>query len=543
MEFQLLSDSPWSEDHPWYSPSSSTTRNMVAYLAYARTCWSNFQMAPFPPGAKTECEHLPVCHKISLSKPMYMDVKATSIGKCFRDNVAVNAILKETSAPTKRVGDILSTQTKSGFIPELLIRNYSDVITHAGLPQHTVPDEIRGLLSRATSRILDRWKLHSILRSERPDSVPYHPRALAGVKYTGHKEQNFEKATKARISYEEHFLTDGFSLRKSTAFALLCRLQVSSVDNPKHRPVAADTFHRYLQDGIACSPWYRALKYENIPCSFGYNLEDQAKVRDRLLTMHGSANFELVADFPGFDFGKLQDRGLPTSRFLNGVRSWEIRLAFMILSQPFETDDTDATLSLVMGQAYVTFKKICYRRDLYIFTETMPSGTYWVYLIDSIICDIRIEMVSISLGDPLSARIVGGDDSYTAMCIQCFVLDRANLPLAAIGTELAAPPKTQIRFTDDYQTHGLKFHGHKTLNESPFREDDDVIASCVLLEREDNDDIEVCVGRLKAIWIDAGRRPAWLHRVWLQLERDCGRTVDPDFFWHERMWHAPLLLR
>lgn len=259
--------------------------------------------------------------------------------------------------------------------------------------------------------------------------------------------------------------------------------------------------------------------------------------------MHDAPNFEIVADFPGFDFGKLQRRGTPEEHFVQGVRSWELRFAFMVLAQPFEEQDIDASISLAMAQCYVVFKKIAYRKNLFIFTETVPSGTYWVYLLDSIICDLRMEMVCCSLGDPLSARIVGGDDSYSVMNVKSFSLDVANAPLRIIGTELAEPPKTQIRYADDRSTKGLKFHGHRTLFMSPFREDMDVIANCILCERADIDDLETTIGRLKAIWIDAGRRPAWLHRVISSLEKEFGQIVPPNFLWHERMWHAPRLLR
>lgn len=518
-------------------------RNVVRYLTFARDRWDHFQLASFSPGAKAEVADLPVCSCVELKKPIFIDVKSSSVGKHYIDSAASDAILQEPTAPFKLVEEVVRTQTRSSFDPERLERGYRDIMQHAGYPQHDVPGTIRGLASRTVSRILDRLKLHAVLHSCKPDEVPFHDRALAGVKYTECKADNHDRALAERNAMEEHFLTDGFSLRKSTAFAQLARLQVPSIDNPKHRNVAADTFHRYLQDGITAHPWYAALLHENNPSSFGYNLDNQARVREKLLSMHSNANFELVAHFSSFDIGKLQDRGTDAVRFYNGVRSWEIRLAFMVLAQAFEVDDVDATLSLCMAHADITFKKVAYRRRMYTFSETIPSGTYFVYSVYRIICDFRMEMVCISLGDPRSERIVGGDDSYTVLHITVFEMEKVLLPLVEIGTALAPPPKTQIRFADDRRTHGLRFHGHHSLFASPFRTDADVVSSCVLLERGDNDSQLVAAERMKAIHIDAGRRPAWLSRVVKRLEEKIGFEVKPDFFWHERMWHAPRLLR
>lgn len=65
-------------------------------------------------------------------------------------------------------------------------------------------------------------------------------------------------------------------------FAQLARLQVSSAEDPKHRNVCADTFYRPLQDGMFCYPLYKLLHSLNVPCSFGYNLTDQATVQQKL---------------------------------------------------------------------------------------------------------------------------------------------------------------------------------------------------------------------------------------------------------------------
>ena len=153
----------------------------------------------------------------------------------------------------------------------------------------------------------------------------------------------------------------------------------------------------------------------NMPCTYGYNLKEQSAVRSHLLAAKPDADFELVGDFPGFDLGKIQDRGTEKSRFLTGLRSWEMRFAFPVVPFAFETDDLDATISLVMAQAYVTFKKVVFEKEEFWSYETIPSGTYWAYLFDSVICDLRVELVAIPLGDPASCRVVGGDDSYSML--------------------------------------------------------------------------------------------------------------------------------
>ena len=132
--------------------------------------------------------------------------------------------------------------------------------------------------------------------------------------------------------------------------------------------------------------------------------------------------------------------------------------------------------NFLMAQSYVSFKKVVYRREIYTFSETVPSGTYWIYLLDSIICDLRMELISISLGDPKSGRIVGGDDSYSMLQLEQFTLKLAQGPLAAIGIELSEPPKTQVRLVSDRTAPPLKFHGHKSMF-SPFREDIDILCS------------------------------------------------------------------
>lgn len=537
-----LLDSPWAEDH-YDFPSGSKLKQMIWYLSFARACWDKGLLAPFPPGAKAECDGHYICEISTMEKTKFFDVKASSVGKHFMDNVAFEYILKERTAPLGRVETVATTMTKSLFDPLRLERGYRDIASSNLLPQHTPPVGIIGVLSRAISRVKSRWTFPQTLHSCRPEDIPFHPGSLAGIKYTGPKRDNFDKALTIRDTYEFGFISNGFSLQRSTPFAQLCRLQVSTREEPKHRNVAADTFHRYLQDGITAHPYYDALKLTNLPCTFGFNLTKQAAVREKLLIAHPEANFELVGDFPSFDIGKILDRGTVKERFSTGVRSWEIRFAFMVIASAFGTDDLDATISLVMGQAYTTFKKVVYRFNCFTFYETLPSGCYLIYVLDSIICDMRMELVALSLGDPLSSRIVGGDDSYTALRIRQFDLKQANLVLKEIGTELSDAPKTQFRYTNDRTAPPLKFHGHKTLFSGPFRAEDDVICSCLLLERADNDDLTVSAGRLKAIWIDAGRRPQWLHRVVNSMEQVLGRSVEPSFLWHDTMWHAPLLLR
>ena len=58
--------------------------------------------------------------------------------------------------------------------------------------------------------------------------------------------------------------------------------------------------------------------------------------------------------------------------------------------------------------------------QMYLMIETMPSGTYWVYVIDSLVNDLRLELVALSPGDPRSARVVGGDDAYMLLRIAAF---------------------------------------------------------------------------------------------------------------------------
>ena len=80
-----------------------------------------------------------------------------------------------------------------------------------------------------------------------------------------------------------------------------------------------------------------------------------------------------------------------------------------------------------------------------------------------------MELISISLGDPKSGRIVGGDDSYSMLQLEQFTLKPAQGPLAAIGIELS-----QVRLVSDRTAPTLKFHGHKSMFSSPFREDIDI---------------------------------------------------------------------
>ena len=91
----------------------------------------------------------------------------------------------------------------------------------------------------------------------------------------------------------------------------------------------------------------------------------------------------------------------------------------------------------------------------------------------------------------------------------------------------------------------LKFHGHKSLFASPFRELEDVLCNLILIERRDITDTELSVSRMKGIYIDSGRKYNWLAKVISACERSLGlrEPITPSYLWSEQMWHAPLLLR
>ena len=180
---------------------------------------------------------------------------------------------------------------------------------------------------------------------------------------------------------------------------------------------------------------------------------------------------------------------------------------------------------------------------MWTLTETIPSGSYFVYLLDSIINDFRLEVLSLSLGDPCSARLVGGDDSFNVLNIHFWNTSRVDEIFEPWHTSLAPPPKTQVSPTDS--TDPQRFHGHYRLYDSPFRPEFEVLCLCILLERADNIDKELAVARLKGLWLDSGKRWTWLHRALSRLELSIGpRTaIQPSHSWYDTMWHCPTVLR
>nr|UXE05525.1 MAG: RNA-dependent polymerase [Orion durna-like virus 1] len=533
-----LRASAWFEDNILFNPEFTTAENLATYVVYFGNQCRALRLPQFPPGAKQYSEW-PVCRRDDLPEPIWFDPMQSREGLVFFDKIALSKMLSSRTAPRERVAAIAETHSRSNFDPDKLISNYQAIADNAGPPQHKPPYDINfDVLEAAITRLAtERWQMPK-LRSCAPVDVPFNRAASAGVGYTGRKELNIGVALEKRERMMKSFLAGGPSVERTTPFGLLARLQVSLVDDSKHRNVAADSFHNYLEEGISAAPVYTALKHSSNPSSFGMTLERQIDVGNRLRHEHPHGRIELVADWPAFDTGRKID-----DRFCSGVHSWEIRAAFMLIGSWFANDDVPAFLSLIFSMFHVVFKRVTYRRNMWYFSETIPSGTYWVYLLDSLINDLRCEYLSVLLGDPRSARIIGGDDSYSVLDVAGFDFAKSTEILMPWHTQLARPPKTQVKIVGS--TTLLKFHGHYNLYDSPYREEDDIICSCILLERADVTDPLLSCGRLKAIWLDAGRRPAWLFSIWRQLEAEFSPShpVEPQFAWTDSMWHSPSVLR
>ena len=104
------------------------------------------------------------------------------------------------------------------------------------------------------------------------------------------------------------------------------------------------------------------------------------------------------------------------------------------------------------------------------------------------------------------------------------------------ATAPAPPPKTQMAGRRQFGT--LKFHGHYNTRNVVSRDETNLERNHVA---EDN--IELSCSRLKSIWIDAGSKCAWLYDIIGNMEAVLGWQVSPAPFWHEQMWHSPLLMR
>ena len=99
------------------------------------------------------------------------------------------------------------------------------------------------------------------------------------------------------------------------------------------------------------------------PASYGQNLKEQAGTGARLRYNHGNPVFELVSDRPAFDTGKK----MSDLTFVNGVRAWELRTAFMILGSWFTRSDINAYISLAFAMAHVVFQKGDLRQSDLVF--------------------------------------------------------------------------------------------------------------------------------------------------------------------------------
>jgi hypothetical protein len=216
----------------------------------------------------------------------------------------------------------------------------------------------------------------------------------------------------------------------------------------------------------------------------------------------------------------------------------------MIMRHWFKDLDIRASISLSFQLAKAVFKRITFRTELWTFTETAPSGIYAIFVLDSICCDLLCEYTSVFLGDPRSHRVVGGDDSISALVLTTFSMSDVERALMPLNTTWAPPPKSQIHIIGE---PGLvKFHGHYSLHFSPYRDEIEALMCLLFMERKDNTDRELFVGRAKGIFIDSGRRYVWIAKIAARVEAALGRTakpIEPLYGWADSMWHAPNVIR
>lgn len=122
---------------------------------------------------------------------------------------------------------------------------------------------------------------------------------------------------------------------------------------------------------------------------------------------------------------------------------------------------------------YCAFKRCAWGHKLYHIFGTAPSGTRWIYLLDSFVNDLRFEFVFRDMGDGCTARNVGGDDADTLTDLPLITVDRMNISLAPWETIVSERPKTQILLPDAAST--ARFHGHFSDFGVVFRPEDEAI--------------------------------------------------------------------
>jgi hypothetical protein len=493
--------------------------------------WTLLQFGPNAPKSdKAVVKHV-------MEREIYHDPKDGMESRNYHDLCAIKYIMKIATAPLYYLRDIIALRSKSLFNPKLLEEKFDNLEARVEPPAPDVPGELResGVFHYAAFRILDRWSDLRNLDCVPYDDVMIKEHAWAGIGYTGSRIANFTKSKIKAAGAEKGFIENGVDVNRFTPYATLCRIVSSPRPNTKHRPVCAESTHSLLVMGKPATAVYRAMLNTPHPSSFGTTLGDQSSVNTKLCASKSIWSEQVVLDFPSFDWGKTLEDGFHSC----GVRAWEIRFAFTIISRMFNPSAANF-VPLLFSLNYATFKRIAFRKSIYYFYELLASGLIWIFLLDSIICDLRYEMLSCSMGDPLSSRIVGGDDGIMLIAV-AFSWMRANLILSPWHVRIGPPPKTQSATALGL----LKFHGHYPQFGEPMRPEVEAMDCCILLERSDisEDQLELSCGRLKSIFYDTGRRHAWLEQAIHLMESDLGKEIAPKPLWYEDMWHAPSVLR
>ena len=70
-----------------------------------------------------------------------------------------------------------------------------------------------------------------------------------------------------------------------------------------------------------------------------------------------------------------------------------------------------ANLAFLLSLPLVFYMKVAGQSRLMNVSDGVPSGTYFVYMLDSIVKDLQLEFLSLPVGDPEPLSSVGGDDS------------------------------------------------------------------------------------------------------------------------------------